>query len=164
MAARACLYAHTRLCQVSVLSMSVDIPLPCLQLCLFVCGGSSTVYVFSIPRYRRFSQLTPQRPLRPETDRRSRPMSGHFKASPLRVVPVPLVAKATTPRSMAKEDSHDYDDPPPLPMKHVSVVEVGSSDPEGRNSIAGHKASYYRERVSGAIRVHSDSQNVLEGT
>ena len=89
-----------------------------------------------------FLQLTPQRPLRPETDRRSRPISGHFKASPLRIVPVPL-----TPRSMSKADSHDYDEPPPLPMKHVSL-EVGNTESEIRNSTVGHKTtSYYRERV-----------------
>ena len=141
-----CVFVRAHTCLPGTISDNT--PLPVFRT-LLVCGGSSTVYVFTIPRYRRFLQLTPQRPLRPETDRRSRPMSGHFKASPLRVVPVSLVAKATTSRSMSKEDSHDYDDPPPLPMKHVSV-EVGSGDPETRNSVAGHKTSYYMERVGGA--------------
>ena len=112
------------------------------------------------------------RPLRPETDRRSRPLSGHLKLGRALTVP------SSPPPDISTNDLHtpvplslpvaasngdgDYDEPPPLPVKQqhsdyanlLDALPSYGSKTRVNSAMARLGPHKQREKVSGAESTH----------
>ena len=117
-----------------------------------------------------FDQLTPMRPLRPESEYKNRPASNNMKQTmtSMSLMPSPGLNQRTEITNIAKSSVSDYDEPPPLPDKssHADYANVGVE------LAAAHHSSQYesvlirkgthRDRVSWNFNIQKFIRKIIE--